>query len=249
MMAEKRYSTEFSLTAAEVNSQREMPLSRLVTTIIDVATAHANKLGIGFDRMIREGISWVLSRLTVEMEESPSVNRAYRMTTWIENTNRLFSDRNFEMTDTATGRVILRAHSTWMAVNMATRRPGDLTPIWKDFDMTDGAPSGIDNGGKLSPLSGADSELTYTFAVSDIDVNRHVTTRRYIDLITDLWPLEFYDANRISRFEVAFKHEARYGETATASRVGRNDTPGLYDAQIAVGDTSCCIARVRFNRR
>ncbi len=98
-MADKRYTTEFFLTAAEVNSQREMPLSRLVTTIIDTATAHANRLGIGFDRMISEGISWVLSRLTIDIAESPSVNRTYRMTTWIENVNRLFSDRNFEMTD------------------------------------------------------------------------------------------------------------------------------------------------------
>lgn len=92
-MADKRYTTEFFLTAAEVNSQREMPLSRLVTTIIDTATAHANRLGIGFDRMISEGISWVLSRLTIDIAESPSVNRTYRMTTWIENVNRLFSDR------------------------------------------------------------------------------------------------------------------------------------------------------------
>lgn len=248
-MAEKKYTTEFFLTAAEVNSQREMPLSRLVTTIIDVATAHANRLGIGFDRMIREGISWVLSRLTIELEEPPTVNRSYRMTTWIENANRLFSDRNFEMTDAGTGRTVLRAHSTWMAVNMTTRRPGDLTPIWKDFDMIDGTPSGIDNGGKINPLTDSDAELAYTFAVSDIDVNRHVTTRRYIDLITDLWPLDFYDRNRIARFEVAFKHEARYGETATARRATHADDPSVSDTQISVGDTPCCLARIRFKAR
>lgn len=248
-MADKRYTTEFFLTAAEVNSQREMPLSRLVTTIIDTATAHANRLGIGFDRMISEGISWVLSRLTIDIAESPSVNRTYRMTTWIENVNRLFSDRNFEMTDAETGRIVIRAHSTWMAVNMSTRRPGDLTPIWKGFDMVDGAPSGIDNGGKLLPLSGSDFEMSYRFAVSDIDVNRHVTTRRYIDLITDLWPLETYDSMRISRFEVAFKHEARYGETATASRMAHAESPETATAQIAVADTPCCIARLYFSER
>lgn len=36
------------------------------------------------------------------------------------------------------------------------------------------------------------------FKVSDIDVNRHVTTRRYIDLITDIFPLEHYDNSGIS---------------------------------------------------
>ncbi|MDE7148319.1 MAG: hypothetical protein K2O20_08040, partial [Duncaniella sp.] len=81
------------------------------------------------------------------------------------------------------------------------------------------------------------------------DVNRHVTTRRYIDLITDLWPLETYDSMRISRFEVAFKHEARYGETATAGRMAHAESPETADAQIAVAGTPCCIARLHFSRR
>ena len=117
-MVQKLYTTEFYLTASEVNAQREMPLSRLVTTLIDTATDHANLIGIGFDRMIREGISWVLSRLTIDMPEMPTVNRAYRLSTWVESVSRLFSERVFEMTDAEDGRIIMRAHSTWMAVNM-----------------------------------------------------------------------------------------------------------------------------------
>ena len=83
-MNPKLYSYEFYLTASEVNAQREMPLSRLVTTLIDTATGHANIIGIGFDRMIREGISWVLSRLTIDIDAPVTVNRTYRMETWIE---------------------------------------------------------------------------------------------------------------------------------------------------------------------
>ncbi len=46
------YINEFYLTAAEVNAQEEMPLSRLVTLIIDTATAHANSLGFGYAHMM-----------------------------------------------------------------------------------------------------------------------------------------------------------------------------------------------------
>lgn len=250
-MENKRHTHEFFLTAAEVNAQREMPLSRLVTTVIDVATAHANILGIGFDRMIREGISWVLSRLTIELEAMPAVNRNYRMTTWIENANRLFSDRNFELADAATGEVLARISSTWMAVDMATRRPGDLTPIWQGRDIIDGSPINVSKAAKLLPLQPESGErsLSYRFAVSDIDVNRHVTTRRYIDLITDLWPLSHYDSHRISRFEVAFKHEARYDETATAACAPHEGSPEVADVEISVGQTPCCLARLTFRER
>ena len=59
------YVNEFYLTAAEVNAQEEMPLSRLVTLIIDTATGHANSLGFGYAHMMETNTSWVLSRLSV----------------------------------------------------------------------------------------------------------------------------------------------------------------------------------------
>ncbi len=248
-MSHKIFSYEFFLTASEVDAQCEMPLSRIVTTIIDVATGHANALGIGFERMRQEGLSWVLSRLTVEILEPVAVSRHYRMDTWIENTSRLFSDRNFEMRDTESGSLILRAHSTWMSIDMATRRPGDLTPIWEGKDIVDGTTFGGVKGGKLQPLQQAEVEKTYRFAVSDIDVNRHVTTRRYIDLIVDQWPLEQYENMRISRFEVAFKHEARYDEEATIISAPHEGSPEVADVEIRVASTTCCLSRVGFRQR
>lgn len=248
-MSQKVFTYEFFLTASEVDAQCEMPLSRIVTTIIDVATGHANALGIGFDRMRQEGLSWVLSRLTVEIIEPVTVSRRYRMETWIENVSRLFSDRNFEMRDAESGKIVLRAHSTWMAINMESRRPGDLTPIWEGKDCVDGRPFGGVSGGKLQPLQQAEVEKTYRFAVSDIDVNRHVTTRRYIDLIVDQWPLEQYEQSRIDRFEVAFKHEARYDEEATISSAPHEGSPSTADVEIRIGSTTCCLARVRFKQR
>lgn len=248
-MIQKVFTNEFFLTASEVNAQREMPLSRLVTTLIDTATCHANLIGIGFDRMIREGISWVLSRLTIDMPEVPTLNRTYRLSTWVESTSRLFSERDFEMTDAESGRVIMRAHSTWMAVNMTTRRPGDLTPIWEGLDIvTDRCFEG-EKGGKLMPVTNPEREHSYRFAVSDIDVNRHVTTRRYIDLITDMWTLDHYEAMRPSRFEVAFKHEAHYDEEAHVVSAPHEGSPEISNVAIEVNSTACCLARIRFETR
>ena len=92
-------------------------------------------------------------------------------------------------------------------------------------------------------------ESTYRFAVSDIDINRHVTTRRYIDLIVDMWPLDYYDTMRPSRFELAFKHEARYDEEAVVIAASHEGSPEVNDVEIRVNSTSCCLARLRFTAR
>lgn len=244
------YINEFYLTAAEVNAQEEMPLSRLVTLIIDTATAHANSLGFGYAHMMETNTSWVLSRLSIDLRRMPGVNRKYMLVTWVDNVNRLYSDRMFELQDGQTGEVIGWAHTTWMAIDMDSRRPTDLSRHQALVDIVTEREFGGDKGGKLLPVGAEASGYTYIFKVSDIDVNRHVTTRRYIDLITDLWPLDKYAESRVSRFEIAFKHEARYAEESVTLMMPHGDvSDDVYDTEIRVGDTSCALARIYFTKR
>lgn len=56
-----RFSRSFFLSAGEVNAEGEMSLPLLVSKIIDIATAHANSLGIGNPSMAAMNRGWVLS--------------------------------------------------------------------------------------------------------------------------------------------------------------------------------------------
>lgn len=214
------YSTDFTLTASDVTPTLEMPLSRLVTQVIDTATDHANLLGIGFSTLRPHNASWILGRLAIEANEMPTVGGHYALTTWIESASRLASDRAFRLTDMNTGKTLATIHTVWMAIDLTTRRPVDLLEVIGHFkDLVSPADPEICRCGGLTIPRDAEPEsgYEYTCRVSDIDVNRHVTTRRYIDMIVDLLPLETCLTHRISRFEIAFKHEARYGQTARVS--------------------------------
>ena len=70
----KEFRQEFFLTAAECNPEKEMPLSLVMTRIIEMATFHANAWGVGYAKMIESNQGWVLSRVTVEMTHYPKVN-------------------------------------------------------------------------------------------------------------------------------------------------------------------------------
>jgi len=63
----QEYTESHFLSAGEVNAEGEMSLPILASKIIDIATAHANSLGIGNPDMPDTDMGWVLSRLTVEM--------------------------------------------------------------------------------------------------------------------------------------------------------------------------------------
>ena len=236
----------FIITAADCNSQREISLAHLVTLIIETATEHANSIGVGFDRMISHGISWVLSRLSIELDRVPSINRKYKLVTWVESINRLYSERNFEIIDTDSGERLGYARTIWMAIDMDTRRPADLTALnILERYITD-RPCPIERQGKLTQVITPMSETTYMFTTSDIDINRHVTTRRYIELIVDRWEIGFWDANRIGRFDIAFRHEARYGDVATITAAQHGESAGVYDATIQCNGNVATLARLRF---
>ena len=68
---EKIYRQSFFLSAGETNPEQEMSVPVLVSKIIDVATAHANALGIGNPSMVEMRAGWILSRVSVEMVRWP----------------------------------------------------------------------------------------------------------------------------------------------------------------------------------
>lgn len=210
------------LGGGRCNAEDELPLAFLVRSMIDLASIHANKLGFGFDRLIKDNCSWVLSRLAVEMNRWPRINETFRLTTWIVDSNRMFSDRAF-LVENEAGDILGYGLTSWMAINLETRKPANLNNL---------IPEGLPDMGFAPPIapftrhtSPADDAQhnSYTFAYTDIDCNRHVTTGRYIELLLNQFDMDFFDTYRIVRFETAFHAEARCGETVdVASSIADN---------------------------
>lgn len=179
----------YRMTAAGASAQGTLPLSTLVADVIQVATDHANALGVGYSRLIEDGNSWVLSRLTIEVDRMPRINEDYSLTTWIEGFNRHFSERNFELC--ASGVTIGYMRTVWVAINVATRRPADLSGISHLQSTVSDRRCPIEPQRRI-PSPPADMADVYEviFRSSDIDFNRHVTTTRYMELAVDSLPLE-----------------------------------------------------------
>lgn len=199
----------YHLTAGECDATGSLPLTTLTERIIEVATEHANILGIGYSTLVTRGIGWVLSRLSIEMTQYPGINDTYVITTWIENFNRHFSERNMQITD-GDGNTIGYARTVWVTINYKERKMADLS-FMTEMDLPqEDLPCPIAKMPRLKSPKPGSNEFDYTFRYCDLDFNRHVNTVRYIDLILNRWPLEKYDANYIGRFDISFAHECYF---------------------------------------
>lgn len=209
----KEYSFSLQLTAAECNPQGEMPLGLLVERIIEAATRHANAWGVGYANLIESEQVWVLSRLTLEMTRYPRVNEQYTLTTWIEDYNRHFSRRHIAIA--AQGEIVGYARTIWMVIDFNTRASVDISKLgYIAANAKPDKPCPIDEQARFAPFE-ATEQAEYTFRFTDCDINRHVNTVRYVELLLDQFPLEWHDSNAVRRVEMAFAGECRYGDVAT----------------------------------
>lgn len=217
------FTADYFLTPGECNPEQRMPLTLLINRLIEVATLHANQIGIGYAFLVRESQTWVLSRVAVEMKRYPGVNENYSISTWICSVSRLFSERDFQIKGEG-GEVIGHARTVWAVINTDTRQVGDISRIGWVKAIIPECECPVDKPSRPRPVlrpAEADEvlpgyrESKYRFQYTDIDFNRHVNSSRYIELLLNQWSLDFHDANRLIRFEIAYVHEAHYDMEAT----------------------------------
>lgn len=216
-------SKTYTFTAVEANAQGRMPLTLVVDRCILLATLHANALGIGYAHLLQRRWGWVLSRICVEVLRYPEINEEYTVTTWIESINRMYSDRVFLFTDSQ-GRPIVHARSMWVAIDIDRRTAVDLSELSPESFPIGERKCPLPKIPKMAPVKEPDSVSQYTFQYADLDFNRHVNTVQYVRLLLNQWPLEQYDANQITRFNIAFKHECHFGQTVTLLKSGEPTT-------------------------
>lgn len=203
---------ELMVKPSECNAARELPLTLLVAQMIDIATDHANELGIGFLNLGTRGLGWVLSRLSVEMRRWPRNGEKYILSTWIESYNVHFSERCFSVVS-ENGDILGYGRTIWMIIDLKSHRSVGTAGTVLPEEMIHPLPCPIPKMARHRAFAPT-KVVEYTFKYTDLDFYRHVNTVKYIALLLNQFTLEEFDSHLLSRFDIAFAHEAKYGETA-----------------------------------
>lgn len=222
-----------------------LTMSVLGNHLLNCAGFHAADRGFGIATLNENHYTWVLSRLAIELNEMPRQYEPFSIRTWVENVYRLFTDRNFEITG-KDGQTIGYARSIWAMIDMESRKPADLLSLHgggiTDYICDRACP--IEKPGRIRIGENAGTNL-YRTKYSDIDINGHVNSIKYIEHILDLFPIELLREKRIRRFEMAYVAESYYGDTL----IFKKERTGENEYNIATGKDSgeeVCRAKVIF---
>ena len=241
----KEYSHRYFLAPGECTPEGEMPITLLLTRIIEVATEHADMWNIGYSTLSADNQTWVLSRVSIEMTQYPRVNRKYTFHTWVESTNRHFSFRNFEICD-QDGTTLGYARTIWAVIDSVAREIADISKFTFLRDVVSEHQCPIATPSRLLPVTD-EHALTHCFKYCDLDINHHVNSVRYVELLMNQLPLERYEACFVKRFEIAYIRECLYNVPVTLNVDSSTD-----DVRLEIADSagaSHCRARILLEPR
>ncbi len=216
MNGENKIGTyKFVAEPFHVDFNGRLTMGVLGNHLLNCAGFHASDRGFGIATLNEDNYTWVLSRLAIELDEMPYQYEEFTVQTWVENVYRLFTDRNFAVIN-KDGKKIGYARSVWAMINLNTRKPADLLVLHGGsiVDYVCDEPCPIEKPSRIK-VTTTEPSATITAKYSDIDINGHVNSIRYIEHILDLFPIELYKTKRIRRFEMAYVAESYYGDTLT----------------------------------
>ena len=209
---------QFAAEQFHVDFTGKLAMGVLGNHLLNCAGYHAEERGFGMTTLNEHHYTWVLSRLAIEMKRMPREYEKFTIETWVENVYRLFTDRNFTISD-ADGEPIGYARSIWAMINTETRKPADLLTLHgggiTEYICEKNCP--ITKPGHMK-LASKELFGEYRALYSDIDINRHVNSIKYIEHILNLFPLEMFQNHSVRRFEMAYVAESYYGDTLSFYR-------------------------------
>jgi acyl-ACP thioesterase len=228
----------------DVDATRRTTSLSLCRYFLEAAWNHADALGFGFSHLQSQGKFWVLARLRFEVQQYPAWGDRVILRTWPRGLKSVFALRDFEV-HSETGARLSSGASAWLVIDAMSKRPQRLHKLFPNLAVLNGhAALGCDPE-ELGDNEIWDKEYSLTVRYTDIDVNNHVNSSRYIGWILDAYPAGFHLQNSLRTLEVNYVGETREGEQLTV-RSRRTDTTVSRHSLVKPNGSEVCRARLEW---
>ena len=176
----------------------------LMNFLQGAAESHAEELGAGRTYCESNGFAWVVTHNMVDVIELPRTKDEITLTTWPSYHDGLRAYRDFEIRG-SDGRLLVRATSQWVLINLETRRLLRLSDSLESWGSLDERAWDVafNKAPKFEPEKTHEIKCRF----DDIDVNQHINNAVYAVWATESVGFEFRNTHQLSGIEIYFEHE------------------------------------------
>ncbi len=229
-MAIMKHSTKITLYNSYFDLNDNLTPKSILSIFQDVASIHAEEIGVGFKTMLEKNLYWVLSRVKFDILKMPDLNQTVVVETWPHQKGRIDFDRDFKILS-ENGEQLIVGTSKWCVIgtiNRTLQRTENVNYVGEyclDVNYTD----------KFSkimlPTDSYENQFVHTVSFSDLDHNQHMNNTNYANLV-----LNATHSKTFKHFEINFVNECKLGEqikVLTTTNQNGEYVVGLVDEKTA----------------
>lgn len=234
------YEREMTILPSMCDATARLGVPNAFALFMDIATEHAEALGIGMNGLMKQGLFWLTVRTRIRFIERPRMTETVTARTWPETPERSRCNRDYALL--RGGKRIVEGKTEWMIMNLKTNR---LHPVDGVF------PEGLELlEDRVIPepfthisedFSGAKSLGTYTVRSTDIDLGGHTNNAAYVRAIAGAFSSKEWQALNPREMEVAFRSPCFEGETL---EIQRRDSDEGVDVRLSRDERTIVVARI-----
>lgn len=267
-----KYYFAYKIQYQEVDTTHHLRLYTLENFLLNAAGRISDYLGYGLKYFLSKKLSWVITRLNLNMTELPGLSDIIVVETWVESHLHSISLRNYRihlltnpkyslddidrrdharpiMFDKANFRLIGEAKSYWTVLHLENRAIVNVFDDAVFAGAVDGEILNVPRVPRKPPVldtSGQDEkngERHYTVKYTDIDYNEHCNSCKYIEMMFNTFVYPNFQY-RPFLMEINYRKELREGSDVTIS-YEQCANAVFYQIKDEQGDL-CCNASFKF---
>lgn len=228
-----KYNYEYEIKYQEVDGKKKLRLFNLENYLLEVAGTVADELGFGIAQLHPKGLTWILTRLSLEMYELPTHCEKVRFETWIESNAHMLSTRDFRIY--SGDKLIGQCKSVWAVLDLQKR---EIVNIFDDPIFADSVDGDVIEMARvrMTTLPEPTGCMPHKIVYSDIDYNGHCNSCRYLQAMMDAYLPDYY--GKKIRLDINYSKEVMLGdELQTYYLVAADGVQ--YQQKNQNGETSC----------
>lgn len=205
------YSKELPVLPGFCDFRASLSISECARIFMDMASYHAEMLGIGYTGFEKRNLFWVAVKTRIEMKRRARMAELLHADTWPEEASGFKCNRNYRITDKEG--VVVSGRTEWAIIDSNTHKPVKAQDIYpSDLVIYDGSVS-IDPFGKLRGDFEGRILGTHKVRSVDTDYGRHMNNVAYIKTIEGLFSCAEMEERDFMELEIHYKNPCFEGET------------------------------------
>ena len=214
---EAQLSRSIPILPSVCDAQMQLSIPDLFAQFMDIATLHAEALGVGADAMFARGLFWLTVKTKVRILRRPRMLETVALSTRPLAPERVKAIREYRME--RDGELLAEGKTEWAVIDTGSGKLCPMAGIFPPELELAAEPAYPAPFARIRPdFSEAETLGSYTVRSTDIDRGGHMNNVAYLRAILGLLPGKELKALPQGEIEIVFRSPCFEGELLTVKR-------------------------------